>query len=53
MRSPCLKFLLFVFLTAIARADDQWILTTADFRSDAIALRSIDPSGVHVSIGGG
>jgi len=37
---------------AVARAEDAaagWVLTTADFRSAEVTLKSIDASGVHVA----
>jgi len=41
--------LLIVFCTSSALfADAGWVLTTADFRHQAVVLRSIDPSGVTV-----
>ncbi|HEX3358750.1 MAG TPA: NPCBM/NEW2 domain-containing protein [Tepidisphaeraceae bacterium] len=40
-------------LTSISRADEQWILTTADFHSETIALRSIDDAGIHIPAAGG
>src|SRR3954454_9628388 len=42
-------FICLSVFTAIARADEQWILTTADFKSETVAVRSIDDAGVHLS----
>ena len=37
------------WLSATTRADEQWILTTADFKSETVSLRSIDNAGVHIA----
>ena len=37
----------------VARADEQWILTTADFKSETVSLKSIDDAGIHVPGDGG
>jgi len=41
-----------ILAAAVARAEDAaagWVLTTADFRSAEVTLKSIDASGVHVA----
>jgi len=40
--------LILLSLASVARADEQWILTTADFRSETVSLRSIDDAGIHI-----
>ena len=35
-------------LASLARAAGNWTLTTADFHTQLVTLKSIDPSGVHV-----
>jgi len=42
-----------VFLAQIVRADAGWVLTTADFRQQAVGLRTIHDSAVGVSAVGG
>ncbi|MDB5305178.1 MAG: hypothetical protein JWM97_2727, partial [Phycisphaerales bacterium] len=36
-----------------ARAQTPWTLTTADFNTQAVALKSIDAAGIHVQASGG
>lgn len=45
---------LVISVTAVARGEERWTLTTADFRSEAVLLKSLDSSGVRVTpVGGG
>jgi hypothetical protein len=41
-------FVLFSLISRAARADEQWILTTADFKSETVLLKSIDDTGIHI-----
>lgn len=41
-------FALLALSTVLARADDRWTLTTADFRRSSVALREIDAKGARV-----
>lgn len=36
-----------------SRADEQWILTTADFKSETVSIHSIDANGIHIPGAGG
>jgi hypothetical protein len=45
-------FIVFALISTV-RADEQWILTTADFKSETVSIRSIDDSGIHVPADGG
>jgi hypothetical protein len=36
-------------LVSVARADEQWILTTADFKSETVSLKSIDDKGIELA----
>src|SRR5690348_5450634 len=38
-----------LWLSPLARAQDKWTFTTADFRHTAGAIQTIDDSGVHVA----
>lgn len=40
-------------LAGTARADEQWILTTADFKSETVSIRGIDDAGLHIPSAGG
>jgi hypothetical protein len=42
----------FAAAPALARGDDAWVLTTADFRSERVGLRAIDATGATVSNAG-
>lgn len=42
-----LFFLAVMLSGSLARAQSQWMLTTADFRSQAVSVESIDSDGVH------
>jgi hypothetical protein len=42
-------FICSFLLSSIARADEQWILTTADFKSETVSIKSIDDAGVHIT----
>jgi NPCBM/NEW2 domain len=44
---------LLTLLPSLSRADEQWILTTADFHSETISLRSIDDTAIHIPAAGG
>lgn len=37
-----------LLLCSLARAQDRWTLTTADFKSEPVALKSLDSSGAKV-----
>lgn len=41
-------FLCFVVVAPAIFADEQWILTTADFKSEKVAISAIDDSGLHI-----
>ncbi len=42
-----------LMLTSPSRADEQWLLTTADFHSETVSLRSIDDTAIHIPAAGG
>jgi NPCBM/NEW2 domain-containing protein len=48
-----MTMLLSLLTSVVARADEQWILTTADFKSETVSLKSIDDGGVHLPGDGG
>lgn len=41
-------FICFFAFCASIRADEQWILTTADFKSEKVTIRAIDDAGIHI-----
>ena len=53
MKSQISNFIFLIGLAAtIARGQDAWLLTTADFRTERVSLRAIGDRGLTVSIGG-
>jgi hypothetical protein len=42
-------FLCVVVVAPAIFADEQWILTTADFKSEKVAIRAIDDAGIHLA----
>src|SRR5262245_36043256 len=49
----CLRSTVFIcswtlLFSCVVRADEQWILTTADFKSETVPVRSIDNAGIHI-----
>jgi hypothetical protein len=47
--TPIAAATILLSLSPLARAQDKWTFTTADFRRTAGALQSIDDSGVHLA----
>jgi hypothetical protein len=41
-------FICLLVFSGTIRADEQWILTTADFKSEKVAIRAIDDAGLHI-----
>jgi hypothetical protein len=40
------------FIPSLSVAQESWLLSTADFRTEQVTLRSIDEKGVHLTAGG-
>src|SRR4051812_6683607 len=46
-------FVMIALFAGTTRADEQWILTTSDFKSETVSIRAIDDAGIHIPGAGG